>query len=202
MEYNLQKSLKSLCCTLETKQYCVSVILQFKKERNVSLEEGWQAVSLGYSFLPKPRKAGILTLPPSSTHFPPRKEPQFEKQQQNVNTCISLWSNPLHLPCCAELLSPACNTTDCNPPGPSVLGDSPGKNTGAGCHALLQRIFPTQGSNQHLLCLLHCRWILYQLSHQGRPRVLERVAHPFSGGAPRPRNQTGISRIAGGFFTI
>ena len=33
--------------------------------------------------------------------------------------------------------------------------DSPGKNTGAGCHALLQRIFPTQGSNPHLLHLLH-----------------------------------------------
>ena len=33
--------------------------------------------------------------------------------------------------------------------------DSPGKNTGMGCHALLQGIFPTQGSNPCLLCLLH-----------------------------------------------
>ena len=33
--------------------------------------------------------------------------------------------------------------------------DSPGKNTGVGCHALLQGIFPTQGSNQRSLCLLH-----------------------------------------------
>ena len=33
--------------------------------------------------------------------------------------------------------------------------DSPGKNTGVGCHSLLQGIFPTQGSNLHLLCLLH-----------------------------------------------
>ena len=33
--------------------------------------------------------------------------------------------------------------------------DSPGKNTGAGCHALLQGIFPTQGLNPRLLCLLH-----------------------------------------------
>ena len=32
---------------------------------------------------------------------------------------------------------------------------SPGKNTGVSCHALLQGIFPTQGSNQHLLCFLH-----------------------------------------------
>ena len=44
--------------------------------------------------------------------------------------------------------------------------DSPGKKTGAGSHALLQGIFPTQGSN---LDLLHCRQILYCLSHQGRP---------------------------------
>ena len=35
--------------------------------------------------------------------------------------------------------------------------DSPGKNTGVDCHALLQAIFPTQGSNPCLLCLLHCR---------------------------------------------
>ena len=33
--------------------------------------------------------------------------------------------------------------------------DFPGKNTGVGCHFLLQGIFPTQGSNPHLLCLLH-----------------------------------------------
>ena len=39
--------------------------------------------------------------------------------------------------------------------------DSPGKNTGMGCHALLQGIFPTLGSNSSLLGLLHCRWILY-----------------------------------------
>ena len=41
--------------------------------------------------------------------------------------------------------------------------DFPGKNTRAGCHFLLQGIFPTQGLN---LGLLYCRWILYQVSHQ------------------------------------
>ena len=41
--------------------------------------------------------------------------------------------------------------------------DSPGKNIGVGCHFLLQGIFLMQGSNLHLL---HCRWILYPLSHQ------------------------------------
>ena len=56
-----------------------------------------------------------------------------------------------------------CNPTDCNPPGSSVHGDSPGQNTGVGCHALLQGIFPTEGSNPGLL---HCRQILYHLSYQ------------------------------------
>ena len=39
-----------------------------------------------------------------------------------------------------------CDPLDCSPPGSSVHGDSPGKNTGVGCHAVLQAIFPTQGS--------------------------------------------------------
>ena len=47
-----------------------------------------------------------------------------------------------------------CDPLDCSPPGSSVHGDSPGKDTGVSCHALLQGIFPTQESNQGLL---HCR---------------------------------------------
>ena len=47
------------------------------------------------------------------------------------------------------------------------------------CHALLQGIFPTQGSN---LGLLHCRQFLYHLSYYGSPRILQWVAHPFSRG--------------------
>ena len=45
--------------------------------------------------------------------------------------------------------------------------DSPGKNTGVGCHFLLQEIFQTQGSNSGLL---HCRQILYHLEHTARSR--------------------------------
>ena len=102
-----------------------------------------------------------------------------------------------------------CDPMDCSFPGSPVLGDSPGKDTGVGCHApppgdlpkpgieprslvlqadslltephgkpkdsrvgglsLLQRIFLTQESNQGLL---HCRWILYQLSYQGSPGMI------------------------------
>ena len=44
-----------------------------------------------------------------------------------------------------------CDPVDCSLPGSSVHGFSSGKNTGVGCSALLQGIFPTQGSNPHLL---------------------------------------------------
>ena len=42
---------------------------------------------------------------------------------------------------------------------------------------------------------------LYQLSHQGSPRILGWVAYPLSSGSPRPRNRTRACGIAGGFFT-
>ena len=54
----------------------------------------------------------------------------------------------------------------------SVHGMFPGKNTGVGCRFFLQGIFPAQGSNLRLLCLLHHRWILYPRSHQGSADVL------------------------------
>ena len=56
---------------------------------------------------------------------------------------------------------------------------------------LLREIFPTQGSNPGIP---HCWRILYQ------PRILEWVAYPFSRGSFRPRNWSGVSHIAGGFF--
>ena len=49
--------------------------------------------------------------------------------------------------------------------------------------------------------LPHCGQILYHLSHQGRPRILEWVAYPFSRGSSQPRNQIGVSFIADRFFT-
>ena len=59
-----------------------------------------------------------------------------------------------------------CDPMDCRPLDTSVHGDSPGKNTGEGCHTLLQGFFPTQGLNPGLP---PCRQILYHLSHQGSP---------------------------------
>ena len=76
--------------------------------------------------------------------------------------------------------------------------NSSGHNTGVGSLSLLQGIFSTQRLNPGLL---HCRQTLYQLRHQGSPRILEWVAYPFSGGPSQPRNQTRASCVAGGFFT-
>ena len=57
-----------------------------------------------------------------------------------------------------------------------------------GSLSLLQGIFPIQGSNPDLP---HCRWILYQLSHQGGPRILAWVAYPFCRGLPDPGIELG-----------
>ena len=74
--------------------------------------------------------------------------------------------------------------------------DSPGQNIAVGSRS--QGVFPTQGS---IPGLPQCRWILYHLSHQGNLRILEWVVYPFSRGSFQPRSWTGISCIAGGFFT-
>ena len=58
-------------------------------------------------------------------------------------------------------------------------------------------IFPTLGSNPGLP---HCRQILYQLNHQENPRILNWVAYPLCSGSSWPRNLTGVSCIAVGFF--
>ena len=70
------------------------------------------------------------------------------------------------------------------------------KNIGVGSLSLLQGIFPKQGLNPGLP---HCRQILYQLSHKGSPRILEWVAYPFF--RIFPTLSSGVSCIAGGFFT-
>ena len=74
------------------------------------------------------------------------------------------------------------------PHGLYGLWNSPGQSTGAGSLSLLQGIFPTQGSNPGFL---HCRWILYGLSHQGSPRILEWLAYPFSRELPDPGIEPG-----------
>ena len=72
-----------------------------------------------------------------------------------VCVCLVAQSHPTH-----------CDPMDYSPSGSSVHGDSPGKNTGVGCHTLLQGIFPTQGLNPGFPLF---KQILYQLSYQRSP---------------------------------
>ena len=98
----------------------------------------------------------------------------------------------------SESESPSVMSNSLRPHGLHSSRNSPGQNTGVGSLSLLQGIFPTQGSNPGLP---HSRQILYQLSHKGSPRILEWVAYPFSNRSSWPKNRTGVSCIAGRFFT-
>ena len=62
-----------------------------------------------------------------------------------------------------------CDPMDCSLPRLLRPWDFPGKNTGVGCHFLLQEIFPTQGLNPGLP---HCRQMLYCLSHQSYSKLI------------------------------
>ena len=72
---------------------------------------------------------------------------------------VGTWSEPASLPGRGCSVAPFCLTPcdpmDCSPPGSSAHGSSLGKNSGAGCHALLQEIFLPEGWNSHLPCVLH-----------------------------------------------
>ena len=78
---------------------------------------------------------------------------------REINTCASSLQSCLTL----------CDPTDCSPPGSSVHGDSPGKSTGVGCHALLQGIFPIRRPNLCLLSLLHGQACSLPLVLPGKP---------------------------------
>ena len=103
---------------------------------------------------------------------------------QGSNLCI--WSllqwqaDSLPLSHLGESESRSVLSDSLRPHGLYSPWNSPGQNTGVGSLSLLQGIFPTQGLNPGLL---HCRQILYQLSHKGSPRILECVAYAFSSGS-------------------
>ena len=89
--------------------------------------------------------------------------------------CANHLSHPSRLPSglapesevlVAQSCPALCDPMDCKAPRLLCLWNSSGKYTGVSSHSLLQGIFLSQGSN---LGLLHCRQILYQVSHQGSP---------------------------------
>ena len=129
------------------------------------------------------------------------------KKQHRWSGCpvtLKSWKYMTHTPQKSQLI------TDCKSESHSVMPNSlpphglyspwnsPGQNAGVGSRSLLQGIFPTQESNPGLP---HCRQILYQLNPKGSPTIMEWVAWPFSSRSSRPRNRTGVSCIAGRFFT-
>ena len=88
-----------------------------------------------------------------------------------------------------------CNPVDCNPPGYSVHRDSPGKNTGLGCYALLQGILPTQGSHPGLL---HCTAFSLLSESPVKPKNTGGGSLSLpSLGDSWAKNQTRVSCIAG-----
>ena len=120
-----------------------------------------------------------------------RPSPYSRLWKKVANTRSFLWIE-------SESESHSVMSNSLGPHGLYSSWNSPGQNIGVGSLSLLQGIFPTQGSNPGLS---HCRPILYPLSHKGSPRILEWVAYPFSSRTSRPRNWTGVSCIARGFFT-
>ena len=87
--------------------------------------------------------------------------PDTEQRSPKMCAYLFLIRDGLHL--LTQSCLTLCDPMDCSLPGSSIHGDSSGKNTRVGCHALHQGTFLTRGSNPGLL---HCRRILYHLSHQ------------------------------------
>ena len=83
----------------------------------------------------------------------------------------------VYIPCVRAKSLHLCPTPwdpmDSSLPGSSVSGDFPGKNTGVGCHALLQGFFRTQGSNLSLSCL-HWQAGSLPRAPPGKPMVLDK----------------------------
>ena len=118
---------------------------------------------------------------PSATDKTSRKKPA----RVESHAVLCLVTQPCTTLCCPM---------DCSPQAPLLMGFSREEYWSV----LLQEIFPSQGSNPGLL---DRRQILYHLSHQGRPWILEWVAFHFSRGFSQPQNWTRVSCMAGGFLT-
>ena len=135
--------------------------------------------------------------PRKSFYSPPGRNTLFRTvlRKQSV-ACLSVMSLVMGFPGGASSKEFTCQFRQCKRCRFEVkvaqlclTSCSPGQNTGVGSCSFLQRIFPAQSSNP---ALPHCRWILYELSHQGSPRILEWAAYPFSSRSSQPRNWTWV----------
>ena len=108
---------------------------------------------------------------PVSSHTHPFTSVCFLSSSRKDTSCAGLGPTPMTSRTRAKSLSRVqlCDPLDCSPPGFSVHGDFPGKNTGVGCHALFQGIFLTQESNPCLLRLLYRLADSLLLAPPGKP---------------------------------
>ena len=116
---------------------------------------------------------------------------------------VSSWVSNCGCGLVAQLCPTLCDPLDCSPAGSAVLGGSPGKNPGVGCHARLQGIFPIQGSKRGLPYYMQ---VLYRLSHPGKPtrregsvslHELQSLRLQGLGSIPSVPNSAGEAKVRG-----
>ena len=141
------------------------------------------------------RKTPLVKFPPVRASFTSEQIPATLAWRPNHHGCLSLGSESHILSnikqgrvkiACEHVCMPGClvaqscltlfNPTDCSSPGSSVHGIFPDKNTGVGCHALLQGIFPTQGSNLSLLCLLQLESGFFTADQGGQKTLYKQLS--------------------------
>ena len=110
-----------------------------------------------------------------------------------------VWNQTFNVSKWSESESRSVVSNSLQPHGLYNPWNSPGHNTGVGSHSLLQGNLPNLGIKPRSPTLQVD--FFYQLSHKGSPRLLEWVTCLFSRGSSWPRNRTGVSCIAGQFFT-
>ena len=124
-------------------------LLQHYRKMNCSVSIAWSNKHLLYSWIHGSN--AVVSFPVSISWVPGKGGSSWPRETLPIIRVYSVMSSSLQ------------PYGLCSPPGCSVHGDSPGQNTGLACHFLLQKIYPTQGLNPHLL---HCRWILYHCAIQ------------------------------------
>ena len=145
--------------------HCISSPLTEGGPRACAHKLSCLSLSLSLSHTHTHRHTHTHTLLTSCAAIDPSKLPWCLEKKKKERKRLMVWVGGCQTTgkvkvLVAQLCLTLCNPMDCSLPGFSVHGDSPGKNTGVGCQALLQGI-SLQGSNPHLLRLLHCRKILY-----------------------------------------
>ena len=136
-----------------------------------------------------------ITHIPIFTYYP--RHTHMQTCDTHINACKHNGDESIYFRNNWKWVTQSCLTL-CDPMNYTVHGILQARILGWVAISFSKSLFPTQGSNPGLP---HCKQILYHLSHQGSARILEWVAYPFSRESSWHRNWTGVSYIAGLFFT-